>query len=158
MYPTLEEEAAPAPERTQDWIHVSKFEDSRKEDLQQDYIEQKVSKSVMYDEASGQPPDYSQTMRMQQIIPQQTNQYQHGYQIGGLDLGQQQLSGASRNTLTQQYNTMSQLNGHCVGFAPTITQPLPQALGRMNCTERESIKSQKAEEMKRKLRKRGIPE
>ena len=90
----------PAPERTQDRIHVSKFEDSRKEDLQQDYIEQKVSKTVMYNEASGQPPDYSQTMRMQQIIPQQTNQYQHGYQIGGLDLGQQQLSGASRHIST----------------------------------------------------------
>ena len=56
MYPTLEEEAAPAPERTRDWVHVSEFEDSRKKDLQQDYIEQKVSKSVTFDEASGQPP------------------------------------------------------------------------------------------------------
>ena len=27
VYPTLEEEAAPAPERTQDWVHVSKFEE-----------------------------------------------------------------------------------------------------------------------------------
>ena len=51
--PSLEEEAAPAPERTKDWVHMSKFEDSRKEDLQQDYIEQKVSKSVIFDEASG---------------------------------------------------------------------------------------------------------
>ena len=65
VYPTLQEEAAPAPERTQDWVHVSKFEDSRKEDLQQDYIEQKVSKSVMYDEASGQPPDNPRTMSKQ---------------------------------------------------------------------------------------------
>ena len=65
VYPTLEEEAAPAPDRTQDWVHESKFEDSRKKDLQQDYIKQKVSKSVMHDEASGQPPDYVQTMRMQ---------------------------------------------------------------------------------------------
>ena len=48
MYPTLEEEAAPAPEKTKDWVHVSKFEGSRKEDLQQEYIEQKVSKSVIY--------------------------------------------------------------------------------------------------------------
>ena len=85
MYPTLEEEAAPVPERTQDWIHVSKFEDSRKEDLQQDYMKQKVSKSVTFDEASGQPPDYVQTMRMQQIIPQQTNQYQHGYTLFNTD-------------------------------------------------------------------------
>ena len=96
MYPTLEEEAAPAPERTQDWVHVSKFEDSRKKDLQQDYIEQKVSKSVMYDEASRQPPDYVQTMRMQQIIPQQASQYQQGYQLVNLDLSQQQQFGASR--------------------------------------------------------------
>ena len=37
MYPnvaTLEEAAATSPDRTQDWIHESKFEDSRKEDLQ----------------------------------------------------------------------------------------------------------------------------
>ena len=50
MSTTLEEEAAPAPDRTQDWVHESKFEDSRKEDLQRDYVEQRVSKSVMYDE------------------------------------------------------------------------------------------------------------
>ena len=64
MPTTLEEEVAPAPDRTQDCVHENKFEDSRKEDLQRDHIEQKVSKSVMYDEASEQPPEYSQTMRM----------------------------------------------------------------------------------------------
>ena len=88
----------------------------------------------MYDEASGQPPDYSQTMRMRQIIPQQLSLYQHGYQIDGLDLGQHQLSGASQHISTKQHITMNQLNGQGVGFAPTITQPLPQALGRLNCT------------------------
>ena len=34
---TLEEEAAPAPDRTQDWDQESKFEDLRKEDFQRDY-------------------------------------------------------------------------------------------------------------------------
>ena len=56
MYPnvaTLKEAAATSPDRTQDWVHESKFEDSRKEDLQRDYIEQRVSKTVTYDEALG---------------------------------------------------------------------------------------------------------
>ena len=100
----------------------------------------------MYDEASGQPPDYSKTIRLQQIIPQQTNQYQHGYQISGLDLGQQQLSGANRHTFSQQHNAMGQLNFQVMGLTPTLTQPQPQGLGRVNCTERESIESEKAEE------------
>ena len=30
VYPQLEKEAAPAPERTKEWVHVSKFEDSWK--------------------------------------------------------------------------------------------------------------------------------
>ena len=42
MFSGSEEEAAPAPDRTKDWVHESKFEDSWKEDLQQDYIDQKV--------------------------------------------------------------------------------------------------------------------
>ena len=53
MPTTLEEEAAPAPDRTQNWVQESKFEDSRKEDLQRYYVEQRVSKTVIYDEASG---------------------------------------------------------------------------------------------------------
>ena len=59
---------------------------------------------------------------MRLIILQQTYQYQHGYQIGSLDLNQQQLYGAIQHTLTQQHNTMNQLNGQGMGFAPTITQ------------------------------------
>ena len=42
-YPTvptaLEEEVTPTPDRTQDWVQESKFEDSRKEDLQRDYVD-----------------------------------------------------------------------------------------------------------------------
>ena len=38
--PSLEEKAVPASnERTKDWVHVSKFEDSWKEDLQQDNLD-----------------------------------------------------------------------------------------------------------------------
>ena len=97
-------------------------------------------------------------MRMQQPIPQQMNQYRHGYQIGSIDQGQQQLSGASHHTSPQQYITMNQLNGQGMWVAPTMTQPQPQALGRLNCTEREFMENQKAEKMKRKLKKRGISE
>ena len=82
--PSLEEEAAPAPERTKDWVHMSKFEDSRKEDLQQDNLDQKIQRSVTFDVASGQPPDYVQTMRMQQIVPQQANLSQYGYTLFNL--------------------------------------------------------------------------
>ena len=117
-----------------------------------------MSKTVIYDETSGQPPDYSKTMRLRKIIPQQTNQYKHGHQISGLDLGQQQLSGANRHTFSQQHNALGQLNSQGMGPTPTLTQPQPQGLGRMNGTERESMESEKAEEVKRKLRKRGIPE
>ena len=119
---TLEEETAPASDRTQDLVQESKFEDSRKEELQRDYVKQRVFKTV-YDEASKQPPDYIQTIRLRQIIPQQTNQYQHGYQISGLDLGQQQLSGANRHTFSQQHNAMGQLNSQGMGLTPTLTQP-----------------------------------
>ena len=81
MYPdlqTLEEVAETTPDRTHTWVHESKFEDSRKEDLQRDCIKQRLHKTVTYDEALGQPPDYSQTMRMQQPTLQQTNQYRPG--------------------------------------------------------------------------------
>ena len=86
IYPQcpLEEEAAPAPERTVDWVNVSKFEDSWKEDTKQDNLDQK--RSVTFDMASGQPPDYVQTMRMKQVGPQQTNQYQQGYNLYNQDL------------------------------------------------------------------------
>ena len=83
----------------------------------------------MYDEASGQPPDYVQTMRMQQIIPQQASQYQQGYQLVNLDLSQQQQFGASQSISTQQrQNTVHQqdIQGHR-SSAPTLTQPQPQA-------------------------------
>ena len=96
-------------------------------------------------------------MRLQQIMPQQAIQYQHGYQINGLDLGQQQLSGANRHTFFQQHNALGQLNPG-MGPTPTVTQPQPQGLSRVNGTERGSMESEKAEELKRKLRKRGIPE
>ena len=61
---TLEEEVAPTPDRTQDRVQESKFEDSRKEDLQRDYVEHRAPKTVVTDEASGQPTDNSQTMRL----------------------------------------------------------------------------------------------
>ena len=80
-HPTSEEEATPAPDRTKDWVHESKFEGLWKEDPQQDNIDQRVYKSVTFDVASGQPPNNVQTMKVQQIIPQQTNQYQHGYSV-----------------------------------------------------------------------------
>ena len=62
-------------------------------------------------------------MRMRQIIPQQTNQYQHGYQISGQDLSQQQLSGAFQHTFIQQHNTMNQLNGQGVFRTNNNTAP-----------------------------------
>ena len=77
--PSLEEKAVPASnERIKDWVHVNKFEDSWKEDIQQDNLGQKIQGSVTFDVASGQPPDYVQTMRTQHIVPQQTNLNQHG--------------------------------------------------------------------------------
>ena len=80
LYPSLEEKVVPAvSDRTKDWVHVSKFEDSWKEDLQQDNLDQKIQRSLTFDVASGQPPDYVQTMRTLHIGPQQTNLNQHGY-------------------------------------------------------------------------------
>ena len=51
--PALEEVAETTPDRTHDWVHESKFEDSKKEDLQRDCVEQRMSKKVSYDEALG---------------------------------------------------------------------------------------------------------
>ena len=53
---------------------------------------------------------------------------------------------------------MGQLNSQGMGPTPSLTQPQPQGMGRVNGTERGSVESEKAEEVKRKLRKRGIPE
>ena len=67
MFRGSEEEAAPASDRTMDGVHESKFEDSWEEDPQQNNI----------DVASGHPPNNVQPIKMQQIIPQQTDQDQH---------------------------------------------------------------------------------
>ena len=56
LYQSLEEKAVPASnERTKDWVHVSKFEDSWQEDLQQDNHDHKIQWSVTFDVALGQP-------------------------------------------------------------------------------------------------------
>ena len=100
-----------------------------------------MPKKVTYDEALGQPPDYSQTMRMQQPTLQQTNQYRHEYQIGSPDQNRQQLPGANHQNSPQQYGTMNQLNGQGTWVAATVTQP--QVLGRLNYTEREKKTTEK---------------
>ena len=112
IHPSLEEEAAPAPERTKDLVHVSRFEDSWKEDLQQDNIDQKIQRSVTFDLASGQPPDYVQTIRRQHIVPQQTNLNQHGYGLFNPDqnnlVQQQQLNPIQINSTQQQQDASRQ--------------------------------------------------
>ena len=79
LYPSLEEKVIPAiiSDYATNWVHISEFEDSRKEDLQRDNLEQKIQKSVTFDEASGQPPNYFQLMGTQHILTQHTDQ--HGY-------------------------------------------------------------------------------
>ena len=97
-------------------------------------------------------------MKMKQQTVQQTNQYQPGYQFSSLDQNQHQLPGARQQTLPQQYSTKNQVNDQGRWVATTVTQPQPQGLGSLNYTEREFTVDQKAEEMKRKLKKRGILE
>ena len=99
-------------------------------------------------------------MRMQQIIPQQTSQYQHGYPLVNLDLIQQQQLGASRvNSTKQRQNTVHQqdVQGHR-SPASARAQPQPQTQDRQSCIERDPMKRQKTEELKKKLQGRRIPE
>ena len=49
------------------------------------------------------------------------------------------------------------MNGQGMDPTPSLTRS-QQCLGTMGGTERESIEEDKSEEVKRRLRKRGIPE
>ena len=136
-------------------IHESKFEGSWKEDPQQENIDQKVYKSVTFDVASGQPPNYVQTMRMQRIIPQQTNQYQHGYSLFSPDQ-QQQLNPTQPNSTQQLQDAVHQQNVQSYHSpAPMRAQPQPQT--QSSITESDPMQRQKTEDLKKKL-KRKIPE
>ena len=96
-------------------------------------------------------------MRLQPIIPQPTNQYQYGCQINGTGLNQQQLSSPNQHNFFVS-PTLGQVNFQGMEPIPSSTQTQQQCLGRVNNAERESTTDDKAEEVKRKLRKRGIAE
>ena len=99
-------------------------------------------------------------MRMQQIIPQQTSEYQHGYPLFNPDPVQQQQLDASRvNSTQQRQNTVHQqdVQGHH-SPASTRAQPQPQTQDRQSCIERDPMERQKTEELKKKLQGRRIPE
>ena len=128
--------------------------------------------------ASGQPPDYVQTMRMQQVGPQQTNQYQQGYNLYNQDLTnlvqQQQFNPIQINSTQQLQNVVHQQNVQ--GYhspAPMRAQPQSQIQVSGYCqdtyanhnqtyterrqndqsyTESDPMKRQKTEHLTKKLR------
>ena len=88
---TLEEEVSLTPGNPE-----NKFVDTRKVGSKNYHVEQGAARSGVHNETTGQPPDYNQSMRLQPIIPQPTNQFQYGYQINDIGLNQQQLSSTNQ--------------------------------------------------------------
>ena len=88
MPTTLEEEVTPAPGGTESWVQETKFVNTTKSDPQKNHGENRTTRPSVQNEATGQPPDYNQTMNLQPTIPQLTSQFQYGYQINGTGLNQ----------------------------------------------------------------------
>ena len=112
---TLEEEVTPTPGRTE-----NKFVDTKKGDPQKNHVEHGATRPGVRDEATGQPPDYDQAMRLQPIIPQPTSQFQYGYQINGIGLNQQQLSSTNQQNFFVS-PTLGQVNSQGMDPTPSLT-------------------------------------
>ena len=146
---TLEEEVTPASGRTETWVQENKYTPQRF------FGENRTARTSGQDEAAGQPPDYNQTMKLQPFLLQPTNQFQHGYQINGTGLNQQQQPGTSQQSFFVS-PALGQVSSQGISIAPSQTQTQP-GLNTVENTMRGPTAEDKLKEVKRRLEKRGIP-